>query len=268
MSPLLALLGKVVGVRASPAQGQGAQRLPDASPRPATVATGTPQIELDDFDLSFLPPADLTFALVADTHAAGRPSPEDPKAWFDLELAAAKGRNDVNNPRTAKVYAQLNGTRPSFMIHLGDLVHGHPRDGRWPTLVRRNKTLLSQLKVPAHLVPGNHDVGNKLSVPFGGRKRTGSKVHPRGIFYVSPENIEAFEDAFGPTYFHFESSGNLFLGINASVLASGLEAEAEQWRWLENQLAASRKFTNVFLAMHSLPYWCQRRAGLGQLRGG
>ncbi len=128
------------------------------------VSVVTPQIEIDLFDTSFLPPSDLEFALVADTHAAGRQGPAEP-ASFDLELTGVASRHDVNNPRTAKVYAQLSAARPDFVIHLGDLVHGHPRDGRWPRLVEVANALLSRLEVPAFLVPGNHDVGNKLSVP-------------------------------------------------------------------------------------------------------
>ncbi len=270
-SPFLAVLGKVFGAQVAPAQHRSstmpsvvASAMSDkgASLRPAL------QDAIDHFDFSFLPLADLTFALIADSHSDKRPTsvPLNPECYRP-ELLGAKGRNDLNDRRAAKVYAQLNANRPrspptpadncraAFLIHLGDLIHGHPRDNRWAIQVAKVRKLLEILEIPVHLVPGNHDIGNKLSASMPGGRWPGSTENPRDVYYVSAENIQACEQAFGASYFHFESSGCLFLVVNASVLGSGLEAEGQQWRWLEETLAASDTFANIFLCMHSLPYW-------------
>ena len=259
-SPLFALLGKILGVRPSPAQAPASS--PARSPAAARLQT-----EIDDFDFSFLPPSDLTFALIADTHSDKRPYsvPMNPECYRPA-LLGAKGRNDLNDPRAAKVYDQLNANQPAasragesragFMIHLGDMVHGHPRDTRWSIQVEKVNKLLGRLEIPAYLVPGNHDIGNKLTLPLpGGGSWPGATDNPSGVYYVSEKNIEAYEQAFGSSYFHFESSGCLFVVINASVLGSGLESEKQQWQWLEKTLSTSGSSANIFLAMHSLPYW-------------
>ncbi len=255
-SPLLIGLGRLFGARPAPAQetespsGRGARRASDPAP------SGIPQSELDGFDESFLPPSDLRFALVADTHTDKRRHWDPASAEsFAPDLLGARGRNDLNDPRTAKVYAQLNATRPDFMIHLGDLVHGYPQERPWKIQVEKANRLLEQLEMPAHLVPGNHDIGNKLTISMPGPTWPGAPEDPRDAYYVSDTNIKIFERDFGPSFFDFESAGCLFLILNAYAFNTGLESEARQWRWLEQTLATRRDVANVFIAMHPLPYW-------------
>ncbi len=245
--PLAALIGKGRGsATGTPAAATPAVQVLDPG------AEVRPQAEIEEFDFSFLPPADLTFALVADTHTDKRPTSATPTAEsFAPELLGAQARHDLNDPRTAKVYAQLNANRPSFVIHLGDLVHGHPRDNKWNLQVKKTRGLLRLLRMHTYLVPGNHDIGNKLSAILP------KNQVPPGFYYVSSVNIRAYERAFGRSFFHFEKAGNLFLVLNAQAFNSGLPGERRQWQWLEETLAASRDHDNVFLCMHVLPYWAR-----------
>ncbi len=255
-SPLLLWWGKLFAARPAPGQEVDSHRPSDRGARRAPDPGDIPQSGIDAFDESFLPPADLRLALVADTHTDKRRDWTPPSAeTFAPELLGARGRNDLNDSRTAKVYAQLKASRPEFMIHLGDLVHGYPQERTWKIQVDKANRLLEQLEMPAYLVPGNHDIGNKPTIPMPGPTWPGAPEDPRDAYYVSDANIKIFERDFGPSFFHFESAGSLFLILNAYAFNTGLESEARQWRWLEETLAARRDVANVFIAMHPLPYW-------------
>ena len=50
---------------------------------------------------------------------------------------------------------------PQFVIHLGDIVNPVPSLPMFQDAVGHFKSISSQLEVPLHAIPGNHDVGDK-----------------------------------------------------------------------------------------------------------
>ena len=57
-------------------------------------------------------------------------------------------------------------------------------------------------------------------------------------------------DVVGPDHWALEIDGWMLLAINAQLLDSGLDAEAEQWRWLEDCLAARGEHDRTVLVTH------------------
>ena len=51
--------------------------------------------------------------------------------------------------------------QPDFVLHLGDIVHPVPSLPTFAEAVDRFKSIASQIAMPLHVVPGNHDVGDK-----------------------------------------------------------------------------------------------------------
>jgi 3',5'-cyclic AMP phosphodiesterase CpdA len=215
------------------------------------------QLAMDEFDFSFLPGSDFVFAVVSDTHANQHPGPWDyyEKCYTqDLQPLPYFKRPDLNNARTQKVYDQLNANQPDFVLHLGDLTSAHPQRPGWNKEIAHARQLLARLTVPYHLVPGNHDIGNKRSLP---KPNWSPKVgDPDKSFHISDENIELYKKAFGEPFYAFQHKGSLFIVLTDSLFNSGLALEAAQWAFLEGALATHHQaVTNIFLAMHCLPYW-------------
>ena len=215
------------------------------------------QLRMDRFDFSFLPACDFMFAVVSDTHAHSLKGPWDNHEKCFTEDLAGVGwnkRGELNNARTQKVYDQLNANGPDFVLHLGDLTTSHPQRPRWDEEVRNAQALLGRLKMPHHLVAGNHDIGNKLSLPIP--KWPATAGDPHKSFHVSAENIDLYSKAFGRPYHSFEHRNCLFITITESVFNSGWDIEKKQWQWLEGLLRDKYgKVANIFVCMHCLAYW-------------
>jgi 3',5'-cyclic AMP phosphodiesterase CpdA len=71
--------------------------------------------------------------------------------------------------------------------------------------------------------PGNHDVGM-----VGNDKVKTS---------ITPEKVGRFSQELGPNWFAREMAGVRIVGINSCLLGSGLPEEADQWKFLEQELA-------------------------------
>jgi predicted phosphodiesterase len=93
-----------------------------------------------------------TFAVVADTHMN---QSED-------YSSSPYSCNKLANARTRYVIAELNELAPDFVVHLGDIVHPVPELPTYDEAAEHFKTLTKDLRAPLHVVPGNHDVGDKL----------------------------------------------------------------------------------------------------------
>ena len=100
--------------------------------------------------------------------------------------------------------------------------------------------MTSALSAPLHLVPGNHDVGDK---PFA--------WGPSGI--VRDSFLDKWREHFGDHYYSFDFGGCHFVVINAQIINSGLGAEEEQRAWLEGDLAANAD-KRTFVSIHYPPY--------------
>lgn len=157
-------------------------------------------------------------ALVTDTHTTRGTSGEQP---------LYKGRLD-------KTIEQVNGAHVDLALISGDLT-----DGGKPEQYADFKAQAAGFQAPAYWIPGNHDVGNK-HVPG----------KPGG---VSDRRVVAFETALGPSYWAIEKAGLRVIGIDSAVLGSGLQTEADQWAFLEKELARPSPLPTL-LVTHYPPF--------------
>ena len=118
------------------------------------------------------------------------------------------------------VVAYVGACQPDLVIHLGDLSLDGARDA---TDLRHGRAQLDRLPAPWLAVPGNHDIGDNPSpgTPAGGT--------------VDAARRQRWLDVVGADYWSASVGGWTVLALNAQLLDSGLEAEAAQWSWLEEQ---------------------------------
>ena len=170
------------------------------------------------------------FAVIADTHV----NQEEGKASSDFAV------NRLANARNRWIVAALNRTRPSFVLHVGDIVHPSPQHPAYGAAAGKFHELFGALACPLHLAPGNHDIGDKpgdwLPVPS-----------------VNEAFLALYRQHFGRNFFSFDSDGCHFVVIDAQIIHSGLACEAEQRQWLEADLAANGG-RRIFVGLHYPPF--------------
>lgn len=184
--------------------------------------------------MSKRPSGGLRFAvaLVSDTHVNER---ED----FSASPYPA---NAEANPRARHVLAQIARSDAAFCIHLGDMINPVPELPSFAPSVERFHELARALPMPLHLMPGNHDIGDKPVAWM-----------PAGT--VDAHHIAQYRAAFGPDRQSFEHDGCHFVLINSPLINAGLPEEAEQATWLEADLAAAAAAgRRIFLFSHYPPY--------------
>lgn len=159
----------------------------------------------------------LRIALVSDPHIT-RGTAEDQSQY--------KGRFD-------HVIASVNGAQVDLVLIAGDLTEG----GR-PEDVGDFQAQIKGFQAPVWVVPGNHDVGDK-HIPG---KKGG----------VTADHVAAFEAAYGPSFWSRTFQGLRVIGINSSLLGSGLPVEADQWKFLESKLDRSHKMPTLLLMHYPL----------------
>ncbi len=173
----------------------------------------------------------FSFAVIADTHL--NQSEAECNSPFEV--------NRLANGRLRHVIRDLNSRGVDFVINLGDLVHPVPA---FPELYDAAAALfleqVRELEPPLHLVPGNHDVGDK-PIAWG----------PAGV--VRDQFLDAWKRHFGAHFYAFTHNACRFIVINAQIINSGLAAEAEQRAWLEHTLADGPD-QRTFLCSHYPPY--------------
>ena len=174
----------------------------------------------------------FTFVVVADTHVN-----EDERMSTSPYEA-----NHLSNPRARHVFTEIAAMQPAprFVVHLGDIVHPMPSLPEFHDAVAHFKSIASRLPVPLHVIPGNHDVGDKT-------------VDWMPAEQVCDDYLQLYRNAFGADFYAFDESGVRFVMLNSLLLNSGLADEARQRAWLEDRIdtAGDRR---VFLFMHYPPY--------------
>lgn len=172
------------------------------------------------------------FALVADTHVNER----------DGHSSSPYEANARANARARYVFASIAQLEPApaFVMHLGDIVHPVPELPGFGPAVEQFKALSAITRCPLHLLPGNHDVGDK-------------RVDWMPAGTVTAGHVEQYRRLFGPDYYVFESHGCRFFALDAQLINSGLEAEREQREWFERELAACPD-ERSFVCIHYPPY--------------
>lgn len=133
------------------------------------------------------------------------------------------------------VVAYAGACRPDLVIHLGDLSLDGVRDA---TDLRHGRTQLDRLPAPWRAVPGNHDLGDNPSpgTPAGGT--------------IDAARRQRWLDVIGADCWSATVGGWAVLALNAQLLGSGLEAEDEQWSWLEARASGLRGGPPVALVTH------------------
>ena len=143
--------------------------------------------------------------------------------------------NAEANPRGRYVMARLEEERPDLVVHLGDMINPVPELPTYAASVVEFKKIAAGLSMPLHLVPGNHDIGDK---PVGWM--------PAGT--IDSHSIGTYEAAFGKHFYAFRHKGVRFIILNAPLINSGLVQEGEQCHWLEKELATAPEIrTFVFI---------------------
>jgi len=173
----------------------------------------------------------FSFAVIADTHIT------------DEEGLAIDGTY-VTGKKVSRVYRDLiqrvNDMQPAFVVHLGDITHPTPTSSDYGDAALAFHKASEVFSMPYHLVPGNHDIGEKIHSAL-----------PQIDDQVSINNraVGQYEQHFGRQRYSFEYQDCLFLVINTMLLNSGLEQEHEQWQWLEGELRDNAE-KRVFVFAH------------------
>ena len=149
--------------------------------------------------------------------------------------------NQLANRRLRYVIDDLNTRDLVHVIHLGDIVHPVPSNGDlYVNAANLFHEQASRLRHALHVIPGNHDVGDKRMAfsPAGG---------------IRENYLDIYSRHFGSDHFDFENQGVAFVGINAQLLGSGLQSEISHREWLEKTL---KRYSGhrMFLFSHYPPY--------------
>lgn len=174
----------------------------------------------------------FTFAVVADTHVNER----------DDTSSSPYETNRVANDRARHVFNDIGAMDPlpAFVLHLGDIVHPVPSLPTFHEAVSKFKAITAQCPVPLHVLPGNHDVGDKA-------------VDWMPADQVCDDYLRIYREAFGPDFYAFDYGPVRFVAINSQLLNSGLSDEERQRAWLEEQVAECQG-RRVFVLMHYPPF--------------
>lgn len=124
------------------------------------------------------------------------------------------------NSHFDRTIAEVNAANVDLVLITGDLT-----DNGLPEQFDLFKKKAAVLKAPLLYVPGNHDVG-MVVVENGKEKRS-----------ITPKRLELFREKLGPGWFACDKAGVHVIGLNSCLFDTGLEAEADQWKFLERELA-------------------------------
>lgn len=174
----------------------------------------------------------FSFAIVADTHV----NESDSLSTSPFET------NHLANERARYVFQEIAGMeeQPDFVVHLGDIVHPVPGLPTFDDAVGLFKDIAAPLSVPLHVIPGNHDIGDK-------------RVNWMPADQICDDYVAAYREAFGSDYYAFDHGPLRLVMMNSLLLNSGLADEATQRQWLESEIN-NNQHQRVFVFMHYPPY--------------
>jgi len=190
--------------------------------------------------LGHLAKADLCFAVITDTH---------------IGQVGEEGRY-CHHWRVEETIRQLNALRPDFVVHCGDIITTFPFSPAFEDQCRNAVKMLGKFKMPVHLVPGNHDIGNQRNMRVWDKKwlkRINSR--PLEAMLFKPAYREVYRKYFGDDYYGFEAGGCRFIVMDNQICNSGGPLEGTQTQWLEAELGKARDAKASFLFMHNPLFW-------------
>ena len=192
--------------------------------------------------LGHLPRADVTFAVIADTHV-GLTGQEAP---------------DCHNWRVREAVRQINALNVDFVVHCGDVVSAFPYSPAYEPQCRHARAVLGGLHRPVYFTPGNHDVGYQRNLRVWEKsffdRHAGLDLE---AMLFKPSFRAMYRKYFGEDYYSFQAGGCTFLVLNGQILNSGGPLEDAQMNWLEAELDKSRaaKAHATFLFTHQPLFW-------------
>lgn len=176
----------------------------------------------------------FSFAIIADTHIT------------DEEGLAVDGSQKTGE-KIAGMYRDLiervNDMNPAFVVHLGDITHPTPTSPDYSEAALEFHKASKIFSMPYYLVPGNHDIGEKIHPAL-------PKIDPD--VSITKRAVGLYEQHFGRQRYSFVYEHCLFVVINTMLLNSGLEEEQEQWDWLELTLAENAGMRTFIFAHYPL----------------
>jgi len=148
----------------------------------------------------------------------------------DTHLAAQVGEGDAAGAAARRNWDALRpwlaAAGADAVVHTGDLIRLLPETAADRELAAAE---LAATGVDPLVVPGNHDVGHGVLDEPG--------ISVEGP--VTPARVAAHRAAFGADRFARELGDWLLLGIDAHLLGTGLDQEAEQDDWLRATVRAA-----------------------------
>lgn len=175
----------------------------------------------------------------------GAAAPEQARQGREVRIALVSdvhicdGTNGpVYRARFERAIASVNEAGVDVVMVAGDLTE-NGRPGQREEFLR----LSHGFKAPVCYVPGNHDVGGKLI-----RNKKSDKRRDVNAFRVARYEMEM-----GPSYYVRELGGVRVVGVNGSLLDSGLGKEARMWQLLERELFKPSALPTVAL-VHYPPF--------------
>lgn len=192
------------------------------------------------FDRSFLPPADLEFVVMTDTHYMLDPG--DQRVEFESRRRQAA--------RAGHAYELVRSLRTPFVVHLGDLVQEFPESPGFQESLEQALAQMHGAGVFPRQVAGNHDVGDKPDPTMP-------------TDWVTAESLRDYHERFGTSWYSWDEGGCHFVVLNSQIMNGPLPEVREQERWLEADLNAHAGVP-TFLFLHLAPFLVsEEEQGLG-----
>lgn len=186
-------------------------------------------------------------ALDANTKAGFVAEVQDKNPWTSLQanIAPDQFQFAIISDRTgghrsgvfSRAVQQINLLQPEFVMSVGDLIEGSPKEEQNQKEWTEFNGYVKQLQMPFFYIPGNHDANNKVKA-------------------------EVWKEAYGRRNFSFVYKNCLFVGLNTNDEDTDADEKAfaktrigaKQREWLKAELAKNTQVRWTFIFLHH-PLW-------------
>lgn len=173
----------------------------------------------------------LSILLILTSIQLGAKSPHKLFTFVQLtDIQMGMISNNKNCVEEIRLYSlaiqEINRLKPAFVVITGDFVNNRTDTSQLCAYERVTSTISK--KIPVYYIPGNHDVGAKPTA----------------------ETLDYYFNNYATYKFSFIKRNIQFIGINSSLINSGIEAEKNQWDWLKKVLAENSKASYKVVFSH------------------